>query len=201
MADRAEPTSSRTAFQGTVLRLDVEEWPGHPPHEVIHHLGAAAVAAAPPVERRPAREAVPPAVRQTLTRDPRGHCWTWRARTRSRAPRASCSRRPATGTARSSSSAATTRRPASPTSTSTCSGRRTEAEPEGDAGGRHRGGPDAVRARSTAAARGQGPRREDGARAAAGRRVDRRCPFAPASTQRPGAAAGRPDRGARRGRA
>lgn len=38
-----EPRGSRAAFQGRVIRVDVEEWPGVGPYEVIHHLGAAAV--------------------------------------------------------------------------------------------------------------------------------------------------------------
>ena len=68
-----EPTASRTAFQGTVLRLDVEQWPGHPPHEVD-----------PPSGRRrgppaPARRTTScscsssaPRSRQTLTEIPAG---------------------------------------------------------------------------------------------------------------------------------
>src|ERR1700752_2662182 len=72
MAEHREPTSSRTAFEGTVLRLDVEEWPGHPPHEVIHHLGAAAVLPLLPSNEVLLVKQFRPAVRQTLTEIPAG---------------------------------------------------------------------------------------------------------------------------------
>ena len=72
MVDRAEPTSSRTAFQGTVLRLDVEEWPGHPPYEVVHHLGAAAVLPLLPSNEVLLVKQFRPALRQTLTEIPAG---------------------------------------------------------------------------------------------------------------------------------
>ncbi|MGZ5300965.1 MAG: hypothetical protein ACXWEJ_03940 [Actinomycetota bacterium] len=44
MAEPTQPTGSRSAFEGTVLRLEIEDRPGHPPYEVIHHPGAAAIA-------------------------------------------------------------------------------------------------------------------------------------------------------------
>ena len=72
MADRTEPTASRTAFQGAVIRLDVEEWPGHPPYEVVHHLGAAAVLPLLPSDDVLLVKQFRPAVRQTLTEIPAG---------------------------------------------------------------------------------------------------------------------------------
>jgi ADP-ribose pyrophosphatase len=72
MADRTEPAASRTAFQGAVIRLDVEEWPGHPPHEVVHHLGAAAVLPLLPSNDVLLVKQFRPAVRQTLTEIPAG---------------------------------------------------------------------------------------------------------------------------------
>jgi ADP-ribose pyrophosphatase len=72
MAERAEPAASRTAFQGAVIRLDVEEWPGHPPHEVVHHLGAAAVLPLHPSDDVLLVKQFRPAVRQTLTEIPAG---------------------------------------------------------------------------------------------------------------------------------
>lgn len=72
MADRAEPAGSTTAFQGTVLRLDVEEWPGQPPYEVIHHPGAAAVLPLTPSDDVLLVKQFRPAVRQTLTEIPAG---------------------------------------------------------------------------------------------------------------------------------
>jgi ADP-ribose diphosphatase len=72
MADRAVPTSSRPVFQGAVLRLDVEEWPGHPPYEVIRHLGAAAVLPLLPSNDILLVKQFRPAVRQVLTEIPAG---------------------------------------------------------------------------------------------------------------------------------
>lgn len=71
MADRV-PTSERTVFQGAVLRLDVEEWPGHPPYEVIRHLGAAAVLPLLPSNDVLLVKQFRPAVRQVLTEIPAG---------------------------------------------------------------------------------------------------------------------------------
>jgi len=44
----AEPTARRVAFEGSYVRVDVEEWPGLGAWEVVHQLGAAAVLALTP---------------------------------------------------------------------------------------------------------------------------------------------------------
>jgi ADP-ribose diphosphatase len=72
MTDRAGPTRSRTAFEGNVLRLTIEEWPGQPPYEVIHHLGAAAVLPLLPSNEVLLVKQFRPALRQTLTEIPAG---------------------------------------------------------------------------------------------------------------------------------
>lgn len=72
MAEPVEPTGSRSAFEGTVLRLEIEEWPGHPPYEVIHHPGAAAVLPFLPSNEVLLVKQFRPAVRQTLTENPAG---------------------------------------------------------------------------------------------------------------------------------
>ena len=77
----------------------------------------------------------------------------------------SSSRRRGTGTTRSSSSAATTRPPGSPTSTFTCSGQHEGGARRG-AGGGHRAASSTVRRDGCGCARGEGSRREDGARPA-----------------------------------
>ena len=72
MADRTEPAASRTAFQGAVIRLDVEAWPGQPPYEVIQQPGAAAVLPLLPSDDVLLVKQFRPAVRQTLTEIPAG---------------------------------------------------------------------------------------------------------------------------------
>ncbi|MEO8423343.1 MAG: NUDIX hydrolase [Actinomycetota bacterium] len=72
MADPTEPTESRSAFEGTVLRLAIEDWPGHPPYEVIHHPGAAAVLPILPSNEVLLVKQFRPPVRQTLTEIPAG---------------------------------------------------------------------------------------------------------------------------------
>ena len=72
MAERAEPIGSRTAFDGNVLRMTIEEWPGQPAYEVIHHLGAAAVLPLLPSGEVVLVKQFRPAVRQTLTEIPAG---------------------------------------------------------------------------------------------------------------------------------
>lgn len=72
MVDRAEPIGSRTAFRGHVLQLEVEDWPGHPPYEVIHHPGAAAVLPLLPSDDVLLVKQFRPALRQTLTEIPAG---------------------------------------------------------------------------------------------------------------------------------
>jgi ADP-ribose pyrophosphatase len=72
MAEPTEPAGSRSAFRGNVLRLEIEDWPGHPPHEVIHHPGAAAVLPLLPTNEVLLVQQFRPAVRQTLTEIPAG---------------------------------------------------------------------------------------------------------------------------------
>lgn len=67
-----EPTGSRPAFEGRVVRLDVEDWPGHPPYEVVRHPGAAAVLPVTPSEEVLLVKQFRPAVRQVLTEIPAG---------------------------------------------------------------------------------------------------------------------------------
>ena len=68
----AEPLGSQPAFAGHVVRLDIEEWAGHPPYEVVHHPGAAAVLALTPDDRVILVKQFRPAIRQTLTEIPAG---------------------------------------------------------------------------------------------------------------------------------
>jgi ADP-ribose pyrophosphatase len=72
MAEPTEPTATRSAFEGTVLRLEIEEWPGHPPHEVIHHPGASAVLPLLPSNEIVLVKQFRPAVRRSLTEIPAG---------------------------------------------------------------------------------------------------------------------------------
>jgi ADP-ribose pyrophosphatase len=72
MAELTEPTGSRSAFEGVVLRLEIEDWPGHPPYEVVHHPGAAAVLPLLPSNDVLLVKQFRPAVRQTLTEIPAG---------------------------------------------------------------------------------------------------------------------------------
>jgi ADP-ribose pyrophosphatase len=72
MAEHTEPTGSRSAFEGVVLRLEIEDWPGHPPYEVVHHPGAAAVLPLLPSNDVLLVKQFRPAVRQTLTEIPAG---------------------------------------------------------------------------------------------------------------------------------
>ncbi len=67
-----EPTGSRSAFEGAVLRLEIEDWPGHPRHEVIHHPGASALLPLLPSNDVLLVKQFRPAVRQTLTEIPAG---------------------------------------------------------------------------------------------------------------------------------
>jgi ADP-ribose pyrophosphatase len=72
MAEPTEPTGSRSAFAGVVLQLDIEDWPGHPPYEVIHHPGASAVLPLLPSNEVLLVKQFRPPVRQTLTEIPAG---------------------------------------------------------------------------------------------------------------------------------
>ncbi len=67
-----EPIGSRPAFEGTIVRVDVEDWPGQPSWEVVHHPGAAGVLAILPSGDVLLVKQFRPAVRQTLTEIPAG---------------------------------------------------------------------------------------------------------------------------------
>jgi ADP-ribose pyrophosphatase len=67
-----EPTGSRSAFEGAVVRVEIEDWPGLPPYEVVRHPGAAAVLPILPSGEVLMVEQFRPAVRQTLTEIPAG---------------------------------------------------------------------------------------------------------------------------------
>ncbi len=68
----AEPRGSQSAFRGRVVRLDVEDWEGHPPYEVVHHPGAAAVLPITPDDDVLLVKQFRPAIRQPLTEIPAG---------------------------------------------------------------------------------------------------------------------------------
>jgi ADP-ribose pyrophosphatase len=67
-----EPRGSEPAFRGTYLSLDIEDWPGHPPYEVVHHLGAAAVLPITPAGEVVLVRQFRPPVRQMMTEIPAG---------------------------------------------------------------------------------------------------------------------------------
>jgi ADP-ribose diphosphatase len=68
----AEPESSREVFGGRVLRVVVEDWPGHGPYEVVHHPGAAAVLPLLPTGDVLLVRQVRPPIRSALTEIPAG---------------------------------------------------------------------------------------------------------------------------------
>jgi len=68
----AEPRESKQAFRGRVVSLDVEDWEGHPPYEVVRHPGAAAVLPITPDDDVLLVTQFRPAVRQVLTEIPAG---------------------------------------------------------------------------------------------------------------------------------
>jgi ADP-ribose pyrophosphatase len=72
MSEPAQPTASRSVFQGAVLRLEIEDWPGHRSYEVIHQQGAAAVLPLLPSDEVLLVRQFRPAVRRTLTEIPAG---------------------------------------------------------------------------------------------------------------------------------
>jgi ADP-ribose pyrophosphatase len=67
-----EPLGSRQGFSGRVIKLDIEEWEGHPPYEVVHHPGAAAVLAIRPDQQVILVKQFRPPVRDVLTEIPAG---------------------------------------------------------------------------------------------------------------------------------
>jgi ADP-ribose pyrophosphatase len=62
-----EPLGTRTAFHGHVIRVDIEDWPGLPSHDVVRHPGAAAVLPLTPEGGVLLVKQFRPAVRQELT--------------------------------------------------------------------------------------------------------------------------------------
>ena len=67
-----EPRGTEPAFRGRFLSVDVEDWPGLPPYEVVHHLGAAAVLPITPAGQVVLVRQFRPAIRQTITEIPAG---------------------------------------------------------------------------------------------------------------------------------
>ena len=59
-------------FRGSVFRLDIEEWEGHPSYEVVHHPGAAAILPITPDDDVILVKQFRPAIRQALTEIPAG---------------------------------------------------------------------------------------------------------------------------------
>ena len=67
-----EPLDTRTAFRGHAITVDVEEWPGLLPHDVVRHPGAAGVLPLTPNGDVLLVRQFRPAVRQELTEIPAG---------------------------------------------------------------------------------------------------------------------------------
>jgi len=70
--DPAEPRSSREVFEGRVLRVVVEDWPGHGSYEIVHHPGAAAVLPVTPAGEVLLVRQLRPPIRTWLTEIPAG---------------------------------------------------------------------------------------------------------------------------------
>jgi len=68
----AEPLTARTAFQGSFVRVDVEEWPEVGPWEVVHRPDATAVLPLTPDDQVVLVRQFRPAVRQMMTEVPAG---------------------------------------------------------------------------------------------------------------------------------
>ena len=119
-----EPLSARTAYEGRYVRVDLEDWPGLEPWEIVRRHDATAVL---PRHARRSRacwcgSSARPCAR-SMTEVPAGILDVdGRGRAHRRRPRALRGDR-LPPHARSSSSAASTRRSARATSTCTCSGR------------------------------------------------------------------------------
>ncbi|MGH2597130.1 MAG: NUDIX hydrolase [Actinomycetota bacterium] len=67
-----EPLGTRTAFQGHAISVDIEDWPGLPPYDVVRHPGAAGVLPLTPEGEVLLVKQFRPAVRQELTEIPAG---------------------------------------------------------------------------------------------------------------------------------
>ena len=68
----AEPLASRRAYEGSYLRVDVEDWAGLGPWEVVRRHDAAAVLPVTPDEHVLLVRQFRPAVRRTITEVPAG---------------------------------------------------------------------------------------------------------------------------------
>jgi 8-oxo-dGDP phosphatase len=67
-----EPLASRTVFDGSFVRVDLEEWPGLEPWEVVRRHDATAVLALTPDDRVVLVRQFRPAVRLAVTEVPAG---------------------------------------------------------------------------------------------------------------------------------
>lgn len=68
----AEPLSQRTVYQGSYVRVDLEDWPGLGAWEIVRRYDAAAVLAVTPDDRVVLVRQFRPAVRQVVTETPAG---------------------------------------------------------------------------------------------------------------------------------
>ena len=67
-----EPTATRTVYEGSFVRVDLEDWPGLGPWEIVHRHDAAAVLALTPDDRVLLVRQFRPALRQVVTEVPAG---------------------------------------------------------------------------------------------------------------------------------
>jgi ADP-ribose diphosphatase len=67
-----EPRTSRSGFDGRFLTVDIEDWPGQEPHEVVHKLDASAVLPITPEGEVVLVRQFRPAIRQVITEIPAG---------------------------------------------------------------------------------------------------------------------------------
>jgi ADP-ribose pyrophosphatase len=67
-----EPLAARTAFQGSFVRVDIEEWPELGPWEIVRRHDATAVLPVTPDDRVVLVRQFRPAVRQVVTEVPAG---------------------------------------------------------------------------------------------------------------------------------
>lgn len=67
-----EPTATRTVYEGAFVRVDLEDWPGLGPWEIVRRHDAAAVLALTPDDRVLLVRQFRPALRQVVTEVPAG---------------------------------------------------------------------------------------------------------------------------------
>jgi ADP-ribose pyrophosphatase len=67
-----EPDEAHPAFEGRYLQVAEERWPGFPPYEVLHQLGAAAVLAVTPDDEAVFVRQFRPPIRDDLLEIPAG---------------------------------------------------------------------------------------------------------------------------------